>query len=118
MASIVWADVISTPTAAAEFSATGAQAQSDVLAYVNSVLDVNQFDGEGGPTTRLARISLARHWLAMDKLGTGGPLTGEGDGRLTRQYAAPSMRSEYMMTSYGRAFWSLIGPQAHGPRLL
>lgn len=115
MAAIVWADVLA---AAPELAATNATTQTDVVNYVNGVLNVAMFDGEAGFTTRLARITLAAHLCALLKLGLGGPLVGESDGRFSRQYALPSTRSMYMATSYGMTYWSLIGSQAHGPRLL
>jgi hypothetical protein len=116
MAPIAWSDVVA---AAPELVSTNPTTQADVVNYVNSILDVSMFDGESGFVTRLARISLAAHVAAMLKLGTGGPLISESDGKWSRGYAIPmSLRSEYMITSYGRTFWSLIGPQAHGPRLL
>ena len=56
--------------------------------------------------------------VSLGKLGMGGVLTAEAMGGNSRQYAPPTARSEFMTTSYGRAYWSLIGAQAHGPRLL
>lgn len=117
---IAWSDVLSLPGANVELADVPAGGQTMLINYVNSVLDVTMFDGEDGPTTKLARCFLAAHMAALGELGTGGPLTQESAGGLMRQYAMPAMvlRSEFMTTSYGRAFWLLIGPQAHGPRLL
>lgn len=115
---IAWSDVLSLPGANVEMVNVPAGGQTIILNVVNSILDVSMFDGEDGPITKAARCYLAAHFAALGKLGTGGPLTAEGDGRLSRSYAVPNGRSEYMVTSYGRAYWQLIGSKAHGPRLL
>lgn len=93
-------------------------AQTAILATVNKFLDVTSFDGESGPDTHLARCYLAAHFCALGKLGTGGPMIGESDGRLSRQYAMPSTRSQFMTTSWGTAAWQLIGVRARLPVLL
>ncbi len=118
MSAILFSDVLALPGANVELANVPAGGQTLILAVVNVLLDVNMFDGEAGPQTKLARCFLAAHFCALGKLGTGGPLIAESDGRLSRQYALPSTRSEYMTTSYGIAFYSLIGSQARGPRLL
>lgn len=115
---IAWSDVTSLPGASVELANVPAGGQTIIVDVVNSMLDVSMFDGEGGPITKAARCYLAAHFAALGLLGSGGPLTGETDGRFSRQYAMPTGRSEYMTTSYGRAYWSLIGAKAHGPRLL
>lgn len=114
MAAIVWSDVTA---AAPQLTTVSATTQTDILAYVNAALNLDMFDGETGPRTRLARINLAAHFAELERLGAGGPVIAESDGRLSRQYAMPTARSELMTTSYGRAFWSLIGAAAFGPRL-
>jgi hypothetical protein len=118
MATIVWNDVTSLPGANVEMTNIPVGGQTIILDVVNSILDVSKFDGEDGPITKAARCYLAAHFAALGKLGTSGPLTGESDGRMSRQYAALPGRSELMTTSYGRAYTSLIGSQAFGPRLL
>jgi hypothetical protein len=114
MASIVWADVTA---AAPQLTTVSVTAQTDILAYVNGALNLDMFDGEAGKATRLARINLAAHFAELERLGAGGPVIAESDGRLSRQYSMPTSRSEFMTTSYGRAFWLLISPAAFGPRL-
>lgn len=89
-----------------------------ILATINTMLDVSMFDGESGPRTKLARCFLAAHIAASSALGMGGPLMAEADGRLSRQYAVPRVDDDLRRTSYGAMYAMLIGPQAHGPRLL
>lgn len=115
MAAIVWSDVTAL---APELTSTSATTQSDILNHVNAAIDVDRFDGEDGPTTRLARIYLAAHYATLAALGAGGPLAVEREGGIERSYAAPSQRSELLTTSYGRGFWQLIRPVAHGPIVL
>jgi hypothetical protein len=114
MAAIVWTDVTA---AAPQLTTVSATTQADILAFVNAALNLVVFDGESGPRTRLARINLAAHFAELERLGAGGPVIAESDGRLSRQYAMPPSRSEFLTTSYGRAFWLLISPAAFGPRL-
>ena len=114
MLPITWSDVVA---AAPELATLNATTQTDIVNYANAALNPAMFDNLG-PIQRLATIMLAAHMGALAKLGTGGPLTGESDGRFSRSYAQLLGRSNYETTSYGRAYLSLIGPQAHGPQLL
>lgn len=119
MAPIVWTDVTAMPGASGDgLALVSLTAQTAILASVNKFLDVTSFDGEDGADTHLARCYLAAHFCALGKLGTGGPLTGESDGRLSRQYAIPSSRSEFFRTSWGTAVWQLMGVRARLPVLL
>lgn len=118
MSAIAWSDVVALPGADVELAGVSPAGQNILLAVVNSILDVNMFDGESGPITKAARCFLCAHFAALGKLGSGGPLVGETDGRLSRQYAMPNSRAEALQTSYGSAYWQLIGSQARGPRLL
>lgn len=92
--------------------------QTAILACVNAFFDVAMFDGESGPNTRLARCFMVGHFVSLDRLGAGGPLIGESDGRLSRQYAMPATKSEWLSTSYGRAAWMLASPRARAPGVL
>lgn len=114
MASITWADVVAL---APELSTINTTTQTDILAFTNAVLDVTKFDLEAGPTTRLARIYLAAHFGTLSKLGAAGPLIGESAGGLSRSYAMPIGKSQFLTTSYGRAFYQLIRPIARGPQV-
>lgn len=118
MAAIVWNDVVALPGADVELATVSVAGQTILLAVANSILDVNMFDGESGPITKAARCFLCAHFAALGKLGSGGPLIGESDGRLSRQYAMPNSRAEALQTSYGSAYWQLICGQARGPRVL
>lgn len=72
MAAITWANVTDfAPT----LSTVAADAQTAILAYVNTLLAVDEFDGESGPTTRLARIYLAAH---LGTVGMGANSSGGG----------------------------------------
>lgn len=119
MAAILWSDVTSLPGANVELAGVPVAGQTIILAVANARFDTTMFDGESGPLMKAARCYFAAHMAAMGLLGSGGVLTGEAAGGLSRQYAAPTLgRSELMRTSYGAMVWQLIGSQAHGPRLL
>ncbi len=116
MAGIAWADVVA---AAPTLSSVAAQTQTDILALTNIRLNLSVFDGEAGPTTRLARILYAAHLAALLRLGISGPLTGESAGGLSRTYAAPFMGRGFLgMTSYGAALLAIMPPVARGPQVL
>lgn len=119
MAPIAWTDVIALPGALGDgMGLVPVLGQTMILTAVNKLFDVTMFDGEEGPNTKLARVFMACHLAALGKLGTGGPMIGESDGRLSRQYAMPSTRSEWFRTSYGAAAWTLASPRARAPGLL
>ncbi len=119
MAPITWNDVITIPGAKGDgLQLVDSTAQTAILASVNKYLDVNMYDGEDGADTHLARCYLAAHFCALGKIGAGGALTAEGDGRLNRQYAIPTTRSQLLRTSYGTVVWELAGVRAKLPVLL
>lgn len=112
MAAITWADVVNF---AAELSGYPVAAQNDILAHVNTALDVSYFGGETGYKLKLARIFLAAHIAATTPLGggggaAGGAITSETVGGVSRSYAAPvnMSGSGYQSTSYGQTFDGLI----------
>lgn len=112
MAAILWTDVLNL---APELSTVATGAQNIVLAWVNgSGLDVNSFDGEDGTTTQLARIYLAAHLASSVGHGasgvSGGPVTSESMGGMSRSYSVPSMpmKSAYSSTVYGRMYETLV----------
>lgn len=116
---IAWSDVTSLPGALNDgLGAVPVGGQTMILNFVNNKLDVNMFDGEDGFQTKLGRCLLAAHLAALSKLGTGGPLTQESAGGLMRAYAVPQVMATLDATSYGKAYRSVIGSQAYGPRLL
>lgn len=110
MASIVWADVVAfAPT----LSTVDAGAQADVLGYVNIVLAVAQFDGEDGPTTRLARIYLAAHMGSLGVAaasGSAGPVVSRSIGGISEDYADTSSSSGSALgdTSFGELYLQLV----------
>lgn len=117
---IAWTDVTALPGAANDGLANvPANGQTMILSVVNSsiFLDVSLFDGEDGPITKLARCAMAAHIAALGKLGSGGALLGESDGRLSRTYAIPP-RGTYGLTMYGQLFASLVGSGGYGPYVL
>lgn len=113
MADIVWANVLAL---APELSTVNDQAKVYILAYVNGPgVDPSCFDGETGPTTRLARIYLAAHMgSGVDKGAAGaagGPVTSESMGGLSRSYSVGSVASsadQTGSTAYGRMFEALV----------
>lgn len=121
MASIIWADVVNF---ASELSTLDTDAQTDILAHVNSALNVTNWGGEDSPQLRLGRIYLAAHFgtvSAQGGLGVAGPVTQESAGGLSRSYAWSTAASElpYESTAYGKAFRALIrATAARAPVLL
>lgn len=111
MAAILWSDVTAfAPT----LTTVAAAAQADVLNYVNTLLAVAEFDGEDGPTTRLARIYLAAH-LATVGAGansssggaTVGPVIEEKVGDLQAKYSA-SAAQIVTVSGLGMSAWGVL----------
>jgi Protein of unknown function (DUF4054) len=115
VAAIVWQDVIDASSNDPQIVGFGASGQTLVLAVANSRLNVDMFDGEDGPVTKAARCYLAAHIAACSLIGNGGAIIAESEGGISRSYAMPSTRSEYLTTRYGSLYWQLIGSQARGP---
>ena len=113
MAGIVWADVVALAT---ELSTIDGAARVFILEYVNGPgMDPDSFDGEDGPTTRLARIYLAAHMGAGIGKGAagaaGGPVTSESMGGLSRSYSVGSVAASADSTgstAYGRMYEALV----------
>lgn len=111
MADIVWTDVTNV---SAGLSAVAGAYQTDILAYVNGVLEVSHFGGEAAIKTRLARIYLAAHLaqLWVDSVaGAGGPVTSETAGDISRGYAVfspPSSDTLYDGTTWGKQYRLLV----------
>lgn len=108
MASIIWADVIAH---AAELSSAHIVVRTDALAFANARVSSANHDGEDGPTTRLARIYLAAHYVASNPSfgGGAGPVTSESEGGLSRSYAVASSTAWDALgsTAWGRKFSAL-----------
>lgn len=103
---------------AAELSTVDADAQAAIIAWINEALEVDLFDGEDGPMTKLARIYLAAHFGAMSKPSTGvgagtttGPMVSSSAGGLTRSFAntlASGGSGTFSQTRYGVQYEGLL----------
>lgn len=109
MADIDWDMVV---TLAPELSTVTEDAQDLILAHVNSDLDSSMFDGEDGPTYRLARIWLAAHLAVNGATSSGaavGPITSESVGGMSRSYGTfNTTDAAAATTTYGRLYLSLV----------
>ena len=108
MAAIIFADVLAF---APELESLAPAAQVMILEHVNADLDVDQFDGEDGPTTKLARVYLAAHMGTLARPGRGaaaGPVASQSAGGLSKSYA--TMAGDYAAfstTMFGRQYLEL-----------
>lgn len=115
---IGWADVVAF---ASELSGVSETAQADILAHVNSILDVSLFrNGELSIDLRMARIMLAAHiGASMPAQGGGaGAVVSESAGGLSRTYSIDSATSSTALgsTPYGLQYTAIMKRQAsRGP---
>lgn len=113
MADIAWADVVNH---AAELSGVDGTVQTEILAYVNTVIQVALIDGEAGPKTKLVRIYLAAHMASASASasgGTGGPISSKKEGDVAITYAVPTTTSAASdSTPYGNMYLRLINTSA------
>lgn len=98
-------------------SGVSVEAQDSILAYVNSILDVDVFDGASGPMTTLAEIYLAAHHGTIVVRGDerAGPVVSESVGGLSRTYAVFSPAGSDPLldtTPWGKAFRALVRQSA------
>ncbi len=121
MAPIAWADVVSVSS---PLAAVVVVQQDVILAMVNAGFS-HVFDGEDGPTTKLARIYVAAHFASLPGSGDqrpGGAVTSESRGGLSRSYAPPPTGSEAYEGTWGDTQWGrrylqlLLGSKARWPR--
>lgn len=114
MAAIIWSDVVAD---APELSAVAPAAQTVLLLYVNSVLDVAGYGGESHIRTRTARVMLAAHMATMfRRRGVPGFLSEQHAGPIGESFAMPpmaAMLNEFAMTSYGALFAMVTRGSAH-----
>lgn len=105
MAAITWADVIAL---APEVATIPLGAQTDILAYVNSQLNVVTWGGEDSIQLRLGRIYLAAHLATITVFGGSGagPVVSESAGGLSRSYAQASTSGA--RTGYQDMFLELL----------
>lgn len=98
--------------------------QDDILAFVNTALDVRLFDnGEDDPRLKLARIYLALHFATGGSVnadgstdGPGGPLTQESCGGMMRQYAFLGADGDPLLAEsyWGRQYRAFIRRKRFG----
>lgn len=111
MADITWADV---EDFAAELSVVDPDAQTLILAHVNSALSISLFGGEDAPKYKLARIYLASHMGAFAKPSvsgtTTGPVVASSAGGLSRSFAntIAAALGSYGSTRYGLMYEMLL----------
>lgn len=105
MAPITWADV---SAIAPEVTSVPVAAQTDILAYVNTELNVTEWGGESSITLRLGRIYLAAHLGVTTAQGgaSAGPVVSESAGGLSRSYANTSTTGS--RTGYQDMFKELL----------
>lgn len=115
MAAINWAEVV---LHAAELSTVGTTVQNEILAYVNSVIQVALIDGEAGPKTKLVRIYLAAHMgtatvAASLATSAAGAITSRKEGDVAVSYASTvASATTPDSTAYGQMYLRLIGTTA------
>lgn len=117
MAALDWPTVV-TFFPNAGFETVPVLVQDLALAFVNTRMAVDMFDGEDGPTTKLARLYLAAHLgltslpaLGADSDSPAGPVTAEATLGVSRSYAYVQTsinEAIWSTTKYGRAFEQLI----------
>ena len=110
MAAITWKDVSEHAPELAD-SAVTRRAQVDLLAYVNTTVNIALLDGEDGVKTKLARVYLAAHIATMEKRkGVSGALTSQTAGPLSKSYAVMQWLtpSELSLTSYGLNYLGIV----------
>jgi len=112
VAVIAWSDVTAI---AGELSTVTSLAQTIILGWVNTTLDVGFFaGGEDSPKLKLTRIYLAAH------LGSLGPhvgvLTGEKEDDLEQSYTLPPIPPYgdpfWYRSSYGAAYQMMVNSTA------
>jgi hypothetical protein len=107
MAAIAWSDVTAM---APELASVAIGSGTDIVNFVNVAFDPDNLGGEDGPKLRYTRLNLAAHLGALILLGsTGGTVTSESIGGLSRSYAAPNLQALALeRTSYGQAVTYMI----------
>lgn len=111
MASITWTDVTNM---APELSTVSAGLQAMILDYANGNVNTDNFDGEEGEQTKLARVALAAHFatlITMSNSGQAGPITMEkgGDNQVMygNLFGSPLAGQDFGSTGYGVLFVTL-----------
>lgn len=123
MAAITWDDVLALPNLPPSVVSASTVWKTMVLSRINFVstdlpgeFNVDNFDGEDGPTTKMARVLMAAHLtLTMLPKPTGGPITEQHELDLGVTYAFtpfPMSAAWYAQTGYGLALWQIIQSSA------
>lgn len=122
MAAITWAAV---EDLAPELSTVNADAQTEILNFVNDAFDPAALGGEASYRLRMARIYYAAHFgtvTAQGSSGAAGPVIGESAGGLSRQYASFSPAGSDPLldsTPYGKQLRLIIrNSPARGPLVI
>jgi len=110
MASILWSDV---EAFAPELSTIDTVAQTGILAFVNTGLNIDILGGEAHAQLRMARIYLAAHFGTLSSQGgaaAAGPVTSESEGGVSRSYAnlMSSGGGALGSTSYGQLYEFIV----------
>jgi hypothetical protein len=106
MSAIVWDDVIAH---APELSGVDEDAQTDILAHVNTTLNVAVFGGEESPKLRLARIYLAAHMTTLMTLGSSsGDIASESVGGVSYSASSTTSTGSFDTTGYGKQYQALV----------
>ena len=119
MAAITWDDVLGLPNIPASVAAVSTVGRTMILSRINYVsvdlpgeFNVDNFDGEDGPVTKMARVLMAAHLaLSLRPVPASGPLTEEHELDLGATYAYtpfPKGAAWYSTTGYGLALWEII----------
>lgn len=118
MTAIVWSDVTSvlTPVEQTLVAAFPVPIQTASLAMINAKFDIRLFSlAEADPQLFLVRVYYMAHLLMSGAFGAfgaaAGPVTAEGAGTMSRQYAVMgSGKGDPLIdtTAYGRIYHSLI----------
>jgi hypothetical protein len=106
---IAWSDVTSLPNAPAKLANVSIEAQTQILAYVNTdTPEPCNYDGENGTTTKLVRCLIAAHF------GLVGPRWGfvsaEKEDDLEKDWVLPPIPTDavfWCSTGYGMAYWNM-----------
>ncbi len=100
---ITWADVVNLP--AAELASVPTAAQDAILASLPLRMDVDAW----GSKANLGAAYLAAHLATVGRRGgTGGAVTGESVGSVSRQYAAPLAGNALAASAYGLEYEALL----------
>lgn len=105
---ITWSQV---EAFAPELSTVDADAQTDILAFVNTALDANMFGGTSAARYKLAKIYMAAHFGSQGLRGvsgSAGPVTSEAAGGISRSYGFSGGEDSFETSTYGKMYLALL----------